>query len=97
MIVERFTWKAKIGCRDEVVKLVKALAEEDGMTPRVCTYTYGSVSLVTSDFEFETEEDRIKYWKDFDWSAPAFTEWEKKYPNLIESYAGNHRELLQVH
>ena len=97
MIVDRFTWKVKAGCKEEVVQLVKALAEEAGMTPRVCTFTYGPRDIVTSDFEFETEEDRGKYWEDFDWSAPAFSEWHKKYPDLTESYEGNHRELLRVH
>jgi hypothetical protein len=87
----------KIGCKPEVIKLVKALAEEAGMTPRVCTYRYGPLSLVTSDFEFQTEEDRIQYWKDFDWSAPAAVEWHNKLHDLLESWEGNHRELLQVH
>ena len=95
MIVERFTWKAKPGCKAEVVKLVKAMVEEAGITPRVCTFTWGPQSIVTSDIEFESEEDRIKYWKDdFDGSAPAYVEWHEKYPDLCESYE---HELLRVH
>ena len=97
MIVERFTWKAKVGCEAEVVKLVKALVEEAGFTPRVCTYTFGPFHLVTSDLEFETEEERQKFWNDIDSSQPAYAEWRKKRPGLIESYEGNHRELLRVH
>ena len=97
MIVERWTWKVKVGCRTEVIKMVKAMVEEAGLTPRVCTYTFGPWWIVTSDLEFETEEDRREFWKDFDFSAPAFAEWYKKRPDLLESYEGNHHELLQVH
>jgi len=96
MIVERIVWKVKAGCRDEVVKLVKAVAEEAGVTPRVCTFTSGPPDIVTSDFEFETEEERQKFWKDLDWSAPAIDKWIKKHDDLTER-SEYHHELLQVH
>ena len=94
MVVERFTWKAKVGCNSEVVKFVKAMVEESGLAPRVCTYTFGPSNIVTSDLDFETEEDRRKFWTEIDPSAPAFVEWHQKYTDLVESYG---RELLQVH
>ena len=94
MIIERWTWNVKVGCRDEVIELVKALVEETGLTPRVCTFTYGPYETVTSDLEFETEEDHKKFWDDLDWSQPKAAEWSKKRPDLTES---SYRELLQVH
>ena len=94
MIVERFTYKVKIGCEAEVVKLVKAMVEEAGLTPRVCTFTYGPREIVTSDLEFETEEDKKEFWKDLDWSAPAAAEVGKKATDLVESHW---KDLLQVH
>ena len=83
------------------LQLARALAEvldpvaEAGLKSRVCSYRFGPWEIVTSDLEFETEEDRIKYWKDdFDRSAPAYVEWHEKYPDLCESYE---HELLRVH
>lgn len=95
MIIERWTWKVKVGCRAEVIELVKAVVEESGLTPRVCTFTYGRYyEMVTSDLEFETEEDQKKFWNDLDSSQPAWVEWQKKRPDLTES---SRRELLRVH
>jgi hypothetical protein len=95
MIVERFTWKAKVGCRAEVIELVKALVEEIGLTPRVCSYVFGPYDIVSSDLEFETMEDREKFWADFDGSGPAWAEFHEKLPDLTGS--GATHELLQVH
>lgn len=94
MIIARFSWKAKTGCRPEVIKLVKALAEELGFTPRVCTYRWGVYDTVTSEFEFETMEDQDKFWNNVDPSQPAYAEWIKKVPDLVESHW---MELLHVH
>ena len=94
MIIARYTWKAKSGCRAEVITLVKAMVERLGFTPRVCTYEWGSYDIVTSDLEFETMEDLDKFWKDLDRSQPAWVEWLKNYPDLVESHWS---ELLQVH
>ena len=95
MIVERWTWQAKVGCRDEVVKLVKAMVEEAGLTPRVCTYVYGPFQVVTSDLEFETMEDQKRFGDELDHSQPAFVEFHKKYADLVELTIS--REVLQVH
>ena len=94
MIMERRTYKTKVGCRDEVIKLIKALVEEQGLTPRVCTYVDGPQDIVTSYLEFETEEARQKWMDSRDPSGPVFVEAHEKVPDLIESYS---KELLQVH
>jgi hypothetical protein len=94
MIVERWTWKVKVGSRAEVIELLKDWVQAAGLTPRVCTYVYGLYEVVTSDLEFETQEDQNQFWNDLDWSRPALAEWSKRRPDLTES---SHRELLQVH
>jgi hypothetical protein len=85
--MERHTWKAKYGCRSEVIKLVVAAVEELGLTPRVYTYVHGPHDLVMSYVEFETEEDQKKF-RDRDRlpSQPAYDEWHKKEFDLVESY-----------
>jgi hypothetical protein len=82
------------------LRLVRALAEvsdpvaEVGLTPRVCIFTFGPWDIVTSDLDFDTEENRRKFWNDIDGSQPAYAEWRKKRPDLADSE--HHRELLQV-
>ena len=95
MIIERWTWKAKVGCRAEVIELIKAGVAETGLTPRICSYVFGPYDIVSSDLEFETEEDRKKWWDEVDWKQPKMAEWLKKRPDLVESH-GPH-ELLRVH
>ena len=94
MIVRRFLWKAKTGGRAEVIELVKAMVEELGFTPRVCTYRDGSYDTVISYLEFETEEDEKRMWDNIDSSQPAWVEWHKRSPDLVESHWS---EYLQVH
>ena len=93
MIVQRITWKVKVGCKNEFIELTKAVVEEQGLTPRVCSYVFGPYDVVTSDLEFETEEDQQKYHTD--WSKPKTAEWAKKHAELTES--GTTVELLRVH
>ena len=95
MIVQRYTFKVKPGCKGDFIQLTKALVEESGRTPRVCSYTFGPYHTVISDLEFESEEDMRKYWDEVDWSGPQASEWLKKHNELIES--GATVELLQVH
>jgi len=94
MIVERWTWKVKQWCRDEVVELTKAMVEEMGLTPRICTFTFGPWDVVMSDLEFESEEDRIEWWAGLDWSQPATAAWHKRERELVVSAT---RALLEVH
>ena len=95
MIVERWTWKVKPGCQDEMIKLLKALIEETGLTPRVWTFRFGPGDIVGSDIEFETEEDRQKWWREVDASKPKAAEFAKKHHDLIRASAL--RELVRVH
>jgi hypothetical protein len=95
MIIERWTWKAKFGCKDEVIKLVKAMVAEAGLTPRVSTYLFGPYEVVISELEFETEQDRQEFWDDFDRNKPHITEWHKRQRDLTESEIGH--DLLCVH
>jgi hypothetical protein len=85
MLVERWTWKAKQGHRRELIELIKAWVERNGFTPRVSSVVYGAWDTVSSDLEFETIEDRQKFWEAFDWSQPEVAEFLKTLQNLIES------------
>ena len=95
MIVERITWKVNHIHHSEFIKLVKAAVEGLGKTPRICSYMFGPKDVVTSDLEFETMDDRQKYWADLDRNQADFVEWIKKYPDLAE--IGMTAELLRVH
>jgi hypothetical protein len=95
MIIERFTYIVKVGCRDEFIELTKVAVEEAGLTPRVCSYRQGPRDVVINDLVFETNEARLKFWKDMDWSKPKIAEWLKKEHELRVSGATN--ALLQVH
>jgi hypothetical protein len=95
MIIERFTWKVGHQQMDEFIKSVKAMVEKAGWTTRICTFMFGPMDIVIHDLEFETEEDRQKYWTSIDWSLPEITEFKKKYADLAES--GATHELLRVH
>ena len=61
MIIQRWTWKVKVGHKAEMIELAKAAAEAAGVRVRVCSYIFGPYDAVSSDAEFETEEDRDKY------------------------------------
>ena len=95
-VVERWTWKVKAGCRDEFVELVKSWVERHGLTPRVCSFLFGAWNTVSSDLEFETEEDRQKFYDDIvDWSQPENVKLLQKLNDLRESDLTH--ELLQLH
>jgi len=93
MIVQRVMFKVKLGCRAEFIELTKAVVVEAGLTPRVCSYRHGPRDTVTSDLEFETEEDRQEF--PFDYSRPKAAEWVKKLTDLI--VPGTTNEVLQVY
>ena len=95
MIVGRYTYRTKVGCKHEYIQLLKAAVAELGLTPRVCSYHAGPQDIVESDLEFETEEIHQQWSSSFDASLPAVAEWLKRLPDLIES--GTVREELEVH
>ena len=99
MIVQRWTFNVKIGCRDEVIKQIKAAVEETGVTPRICTYAWGCgpYDVVWYEVEFESKEDRRKYLAGIDWNnlGPAMAEFSNKQSDLVESPRTG--ELIVVH
>jgi hypothetical protein len=95
MIVERWTWTAKVGRKQEAIEAIKALLALNGFGGRVCTHRSGPYFAVTWYQEFETMEDRQKVRDAIDWSRPEVREALKKHQDTIESDAT--RELLQVH
>ena len=95
MIIQRFTHKVKVGCKDELIEVLKAWSEEAGFTPRVSTHWIGPLDVVISDIEHASIEDHNKFWADYDWGQPQAVEWLEKWDDLRESGATN--ELLQVH
>ena len=94
MIVERWTWTAKVGCKREAIEAIKALLELNGFKGRVCTHMSGAYYAITWYQEFETMEDRQKVWGEIDWSRPGVREMLKKHQDTIET--GTTREILQV-
>jgi hypothetical protein len=95
MIVERWTWTAKVGRRDEFVEMIKALLELNGFAGRVCTFEQGPFDKVTFYQEFESMEDRQEVWDAIDWSRPEVVELTEKWDDLIET--GTTSEILRVH
>jgi hypothetical protein len=95
MIIERFTWKVSHQRHKEFIRLVKALVEAMGHTPRVCSYLFGDADIVTSELEFQSLADREQSVIDFDYSLPEWAAFVERYPDLAET--GMTRELLRVH
>ena len=95
MVVHRWTWKVKPGCKKEFIELTKDALEEQGVTPRICSFIFGPYDTVLVEIEFETMQDRQAYFDSIDWSKPKISEWAKKHNGLIES--GTVNELLRVH
>jgi len=94
MIVQRFRNTVKVGCREEFVDLFKGWVEHNGVTGRVTTFKFGDQDTVSLDIEFETEEDRVKFWAEFDWSEPGNAQVLSKANDLRKSLTV---ELLRVH
>jgi hypothetical protein len=95
MIIERWTYKVKVGYRDEIIKVVKAAVEEAGLIPRVCSFEYGPIDVVIVDNEYESREAMDKNVAiRHDKGGPALAEWVKKRRELVISET---LELLKVH
>jgi hypothetical protein len=41
MVVDRWTWTAKRGCRHEFFEATRALFKANGFAGRFCTHTFG--------------------------------------------------------
>ena len=84
MIVIRYTHTAKPGKRNELIDLLKNWIEA-GMPGRVLTPGYADWDKVELECEWETEEDRQKFWADYDRSHPKIVEFHEKISDLRES------------
>jgi hypothetical protein len=94
MIVERFTYKAKVGETSKLVEMLKDWLEASGLTGRVCSNN-NAWGITTLDLEFDTSEDKLKFWADYDFNSQKWQEYWKKFNELRES--GTTREEWQVH
>ena len=95
MIIERITWTAKVGQKDELVKFAKDFRERHNGTGRTCTFEFGDKSKVWNEFEFETLEYREKFWADLVWSPADEEDMKNLMDNLQESVYT--REIIRVH
>lgn len=87
-VVERFTWKTKVGHRDEIAELARDWAQRHGLTPHIRLPWFSSQDwwTVTSDLIFETEEERRAFWDDVDWSEPHSREIVDKLHDLQQGH-----------
>jgi len=94
MIAERITWKLKPGCKREAIEMLKSSSEPSGPVYRVYSFMFGgNGETVVLELEFETLEDRQKFWAD--WSAqPESAEVAARFQELMET--GGVHELLRV-
>ena len=94
-IVQPFTWKTKVGYRDEVAEVARDWAQRQGLTPhiRLPAYTSQDWWTVTSDLVFETEEEQREFWANVDWSDPHTREAVDKLHDLQE---GHTQELFRL-
>ena len=68
MIVERITWLAKVGCHAEVIKILKGLNQQLGVscTERIYSCEFGADDeSVAIELEFESMEHRRACWREW--------------------------------
>ena len=94
MIVQRETFKVRPGHMSEFIELIKAEDERVGRTDRIYHVEWGARDTVIVEFEFETEEERQKFWDDRN-AQPEATEFGKRYNELRVS--GGTSELLLLY
>ena len=95
MLVERNTFQAKPGLRDELIEWVKELIQWEDLTARVLTDEFGDYDTVILESEWDSMEDRQKWQESRDHSRPGFLEFVGKLQDLRES--GADHKLLRVH
>jgi hypothetical protein len=97
MVVERWTWEAKPGRREDLIAWCKALMEQEenkGLTSRIYGTSFGTYNKVTMEVEYETVEAWRLYWKSLEWT-PKLGELMATRNAMQES--GVTRELLQLY
>ena len=95
MLVERNTFQAKPGLRDELIEWVKELIEWEDLTARVLTCEFGDYDTVILESEWDSMEERQEWQDSRDYSRPGFLEFVGKLKDLRAS--GTDHELLRVH
>ena len=96
MLVERYTWEAKPGRRNDAIEWCKKLMareENKDYTHRIYSTDFGTWNKVTLEVEYENEEHRQEYW--------AKVEWTEELGVFIETHhdmlePGQTRELLTL-
>jgi hypothetical protein len=88
-VVMRFTHTAKPGCRGELAQLVKDQIERLGLAPRVLLPSFTSTDWgkVTTEVDFDTEQERREFWDNLDWSDPQSVEYERKVSELTLGFS----------
>lgn len=68
--------------------------ENRGLTTRIYSTRFGTWNKVTLEVEYETEEDRQKYWAGVEWTG-ELAEFVETHHDMLE--LGQTRELLELH
>ena len=96
MIVERMFHYPKPGRRSDLVKLLKA--DKQQFPPphgsRVYSHNTGCSAPVSQDFEFESHEERGKFWADW-WVDPGTSAFLEKYNKISNRYYTNELWTLE--
>lgn len=98
MIVERWTWVAKRGHKNDFIEWCKELRDQEfnkGLTIRVYSTSFGLRGNIVMEFEYESEEHRLKRWDAIEWT-PELSEFVRKNDELVEA-VDHTRELLTLH
>jgi hypothetical protein len=97
MLVERMTWEAKPGCREELIewcRRVRDLPVSQGVKSRIYSTLWGNWNTVILELESETQEDMNKYWAGVGEGGPEYAENEKTLWELVAP--GHTNEMLRV-
>lgn len=88
MIVQRFIWKAKVGCTEKMVELLKAEIAKGTKKWRIYTSDIGQFDLVSGEVEFENLPELEKFWNDW-YAQPTTADFLEKWSPLEEHGGGN--------
>jgi hypothetical protein len=94
MIIDRVIRTAKPGCKYRLIKVLKNWVEWSGAMGRVYTSNV-NYDTVISDIDFETEQDRQRFYDGLDWSQWKSIEAPEKIDDLRAP--GMTWEILTLH
>jgi hypothetical protein len=93
MILEQQIWKAKVGRKDDLVALGKALAARTGIACRISTPLTHPSTVVVFEFPFEDLAQQARFWAR--WNAePEVQRLLQRLRDLVEKEHRN--ELFKV-